>query len=391
MSNDKTTLADVQPGGRVRLGTPGARWAAIGEPDPHGTRYDCERAALVMGDLTDDELANAVFMHGNERQTMAELIGGATPAIAYLTAAKDRIRWLSRALAAAESLSAQPSPATCKEGLQVQPSPGGQDAHEMADALERIASGSLSDYEGVDADELHILRCAKLIRDLSSRQPVGEPIGWYTEDHLTDRSATTYDRAVADRWRAKGWPVSPLYAAPPAQQPAQVYLDGLDRALGEAIDQRDRYHEVADDLAGHIAAITGVDIGEHSSANCPWQNAIEAAEEYKPAQAVDLPYSLDADPAGIRARVADVITGTLMVGAQGHTPPPVGHWAEPFWQAARADAKAQAVDLVQDDSEALLHIKTAPKPVSQPSEEWVEQYVQWHDEGRRVMRRADRG
>lgn len=111
MTTDNKTLADVQPGGRVRLGTPGARWAVIGEPDPHGTRYDCERAALVMGDLTDDELANAVFMHGNERQTMAELIGGATPAIAYLTAAKDRIRWLSRALAAAESLSAQPSPA----------------------------------------------------------------------------------------------------------------------------------------------------------------------------------------------------------------------------------------------------------------------------------------
>ncbi|WP_340571708.1 hypothetical protein [Stenotrophomonas sp. G106K1] len=124
------------------------------------------------------------------------------------------------------------------------------------------------------------------------------------------------------------------YAAPPAQQPAQVYLDGLDRALGEAIDQRDRYHEVADELADHIARITGVDIGEHSSANCPWQNAIEAAEAYQP---------------------------------------------------------AQAVDLGRDDSEALLHIKTAPEPVSQPSEEWVEQYVQWHDEGRRVMRRADRG
>ncbi|HAL22834.1 MAG TPA: hypothetical protein DCP40_08920 [Stenotrophomonas sp.] len=54
----------------------------------------------------------------------------------------------------------------------------------------------------------------------------------------------------------------------------------LDRTIGE----RDRYHDVADDLAGHIAAITGVDIGEHSSANCPWQNAIEAAEEYQPVQ-----------------------------------------------------------------------------------------------------------
>lgn len=57
-----------------------------------------------------------------------------------------------------------------------------------------------------------------------------------------------------------------------------------------------------------------------------------------PAQAVDLPYSLDADPAGIRSRVADSITGTLWVGAQGHTLPPAGHWLEPFWRAAQADA-----------------------------------------------------
>lgn len=74
-------------------------------------------------------------------------------------------------------------------------------------------------------------------------------------------------------------------------------------------------------------------------------DVIEAAIGAPPAQAVDLAYSLDLDPAGIRARVADVITGTLMVGAQGHTPPPAGHWAEPFWKAARADATAQAVDL----------------------------------------------
>lgn len=63
-----------------------------------------------------------------------------------------------------------------------------------------------------------------------------------------------------------------------------------------------------------------------------------AKREPLPGQAVDVPYSIDVDPAGIRARVAEAITGTLMVGAQGHTPPPAGHWAEPFWQAARADA-----------------------------------------------------
>ncbi|KOQ73015.1 hypothetical protein ABW45_18455 [Stenotrophomonas maltophilia] len=60
-----------------------------------------------------------------------------------------------------------------------------------------------------------------------------------------------------------------------------------------------------------------------------------------PAHAVDLPYSLDADPAGIRAVVAGLIAGTQMVDAQGHTPPSAGHWAEPFWHAARADEGLQ--------------------------------------------------
>jgi hypothetical protein len=41
-----------------------------------------------------------------------------------------------------------------------------------------------------------------------------EPIGWYTDDHLTDKSATTYDRAIAERWDEKGWQLWPLYAAP---------------------------------------------------------------------------------------------------------------------------------------------------------------------------------
>lgn len=38
-----------------------------------------------------------------------------------------------------------------------------------------------------------------------------EPIAWHTDDHLTDKSATTYDRDVAERWEVKGWPVAPLY------------------------------------------------------------------------------------------------------------------------------------------------------------------------------------
>lgn len=80
-------------------GTPSSKWSATGQPDPHGQRYNCERAELVMGDMTDDELANGVFMHGNEPLNIEALMSGKPgyhPPIAWLTAAKDRIRWLSR-------------------------------------------------------------------------------------------------------------------------------------------------------------------------------------------------------------------------------------------------------------------------------------------------------
>lgn len=188
--------------------------------------------------------------------------------------------------------------------LSAQPSPGGQGPNEMADALERIAAGSLSDYEGVEADELHILRCAKLIRDLAARQPMGElhlpPDGFY--------KIVFDDAEVPDESFARS--------------------GALDAALR-------RFEQISNKWNAHLFVRFA-----NNTRDCTVPNAT-------PAQDVDLPYSLDADPAGIRARVCDVITGTLMVGAQGHTPPPAGHWAEPFWQAARADATAQAMDLGQ--------------------------------------------
>lgn len=46
-----------------------------------------------------------------------------------------------------------------------------------------------------------------------------QPIGWITEDYLTDKSATTYSPEVADRWRTKGWPVNEIYATPTTTGP----------------------------------------------------------------------------------------------------------------------------------------------------------------------------
>lgn len=46
---------------------------------------------------------------------------------------------------------------------------------------------------------------------MSDQKTSGEPFAWYTEDYLTDKSATTYDLATMERWKAKGWPVTPMY------------------------------------------------------------------------------------------------------------------------------------------------------------------------------------
>ena len=86
-----------------KAGTPAASWRQNGEADPHDSRYDCERAALAMGHLTDDELANGAFLNYDQPLNIAGILARthASP-IAWMTAVKDRIRWLSRKLLAEE-------------------------------------------------------------------------------------------------------------------------------------------------------------------------------------------------------------------------------------------------------------------------------------------------
>lgn len=59
------------------------------------------------------------------------------------------------------------------------------------------------------------------------------------------------------------------------REPAPVPYDKHEREMLEVIDQRDKYHDEADKLANAIAEYFDADIGEHSSANCPWENALE--------------------------------------------------------------------------------------------------------------------
>ena len=74
--------------------TPNAKWIADGEPNPFGDRYDVTRDELPRGDVTDYALANEVYLHGNMKPTIDDMLAGHMP-IVYLTAAKERIRWLS--------------------------------------------------------------------------------------------------------------------------------------------------------------------------------------------------------------------------------------------------------------------------------------------------------
>lgn len=82
--------------------TPSSRWLVNGEEDPHPKLINEERGSLMLGNFTDEELANAIYMHGNpcDAEKTRRLLKGDIADIAYLTAGKERIRWLSRHLEA---------------------------------------------------------------------------------------------------------------------------------------------------------------------------------------------------------------------------------------------------------------------------------------------------
>ena len=73
-----------------------------------------------------------------------------------------------------------------------------------------------------------------------------------------------------------------------------------------------------------------------------------------PQQEAQEPYPIDADPQGIRAIVADAITGAPAFGAQGSNPPPEGHWLTPFWEMAREEAMRTQPASVSSDTLYLL-------------------------------------
>lgn len=82
-----------------------------------------------------------------------------------------------------------------------------------------------------------------------------KPIGWFTEDYKTDKSATTYDPEVAQRWRDKGWPVSELYTrAPPVPVGAIEFAVGVLERL-EVLGRIPENKPSADAIAANAKAL----------------------------------------------------------------------------------------------------------------------------------------
>lgn len=119
----------------------------------------------------------------------------------------------------------------------------GYDAQDMANqGAEGFRSGYQAGYADAAKAMDHIGDANKMVGAAQ------EAVAWFTDDHLTDKSATTYDPSVAERWRKKGWPVTTLYAATVAAAPVVLDTHGL-RALDNCIADLRRLLELAEDFA----------------------------------------------------------------------------------------------------------------------------------------------
>ena len=81
-----------------------------------------------------------------------------------------------------------------------------------------------------------------------------------------------------------------------------------------SLEERDRYHDVADKLAQAIADRYKADIGEHSNINDPWQNAlnlIEADNAAKDQTISDLRSEVESLSAIVKSGIDDVAGATI--------------------------------------------------------------------------------
>lgn len=99
----------------------------------------------------------------------------------------------------------------CAAAIQPEPfQPDYDTGAVLVEEMQRMAKqlAEMQDWEAVATDQAMTIAMMRVEQ---------EPVAWHTEDHLTDRSATTYSKDMVYRWECKGWPVVPLYTSPQRQ------------------------------------------------------------------------------------------------------------------------------------------------------------------------------
>ncbi|MCX4474833.1 hypothetical protein OOK41_31730 [Micromonospora sp. NBC_01655] len=180
------------------------------------------------------------------------------------------------------------------------------DAHATADYWQGIVTtvcGERDEALGTISQAWAALNAAGLASPTAS---VAELIGQLTAERDEARRERDKLDAEATRWKTR-------------------LVDDLDRenrAHGETVKEYERVEQMADNLAAAIARLTGAQIGEHSSMNCPWENALQAATERAetvptPRPPGSAPDRAQDEPAeerteyGVRLILADGTTETL--------------------------------------------------------------------------------
>ncbi|MBR8376503.1 hypothetical protein KDW20_12015 [Burkholderia cenocepacia] len=120
-------------------------------------------------------------------------------------------------------------------------------------------------------------------------------------------AAPADERAAFEQWWNDNttWPITSKnialhawHARAAASQPAAAARPSDDELWDQTLRERDEYQETADKLAAAIAKHFGVDIGEHSNLNCPWDEALEVIENAAPPAQVATVPEIDPPEAG---------------------------------------------------------------------------------------------
>ncbi|KVE08402.1 hypothetical protein WS65_09290 [Burkholderia anthina] len=106
------------------------------------------------------------------------------------------------------------------------------------------------------------------------------PLGFLTAPRPPAPAPLLTRQEIAEAWKQGGSEAVEIALRRAAARPTD------DELWNQTLRERDEYHEAADKLAAAIAKHFGVDIGEHSHVNCPWNEALEVIENAVSASAL---------------------------------------------------------------------------------------------------------